>query len=316
MANQFNKYTGNVTGQVGSLITALNAALVTGQGWTSPFTGTNLATYRAPSGNQLYLYVNDSAPVTAQESRITGYESMTAVPPGGTNPFPTAAQNAAGNSIACMIARKSATADATNRSYQIFADARTVYVFILTGDAAATYLTFMFGEFFSLVNSDAWNTMLVGRRAENSATISSDSLDLINYASGGLAVTTNGHYIARAYNGLPTVNGSLWVGLHGDSVKGPGSNFNSFGTYGTCTYPNSPDGGLYLSPLWIHEPGTSVIRGRMRGLWQICHPVAGFNDGDTFSGTGDLAGKTFQIIKATGNTALYCVETSATLETN
>ena len=52
MPNQFTKYTGNVSGQVGSLITALDAALVTGQSWTTPFTGTNKKAYRAPSGNR------------------------------------------------------------------------------------------------------------------------------------------------------------------------------------------------------------------------------------------------------------------------
>src|ERR1043166_1591690 len=120
MPNQFTKYTGNVSGQVGSLITALDAALVTGQSWTTPFTGTNKKAYRAPSGNRLYLRVQDDAPVTAKEARITGYETMSDVDT-GTNPFPTAAQNAASNSVACMIARKSFSADSTNRAYQIFA---------------------------------------------------------------------------------------------------------------------------------------------------------------------------------------------------
>lgn len=307
MPNQLTKYTGNVTGQVGSLITALDAALVTGQGWGKAFSGTNKAAYRAASGSRMYFRVQDDAPVTAKEARITGYESMSDVDT-GANPFPTAAQNPVGNSVACMIARKSASADGTNRAYQIFADARTAYVFIATGDAV-TYLAFMFGEIYSLVNSDAWNCMIVGRRAENSATGSNDSLDICGAAINS---SSSGHYFPRAYTGLPTTNGSLLVGVHGDAAK----NNAAAGLVGAVVYPNSPDGGLYLAPVWVHEIAGPYIRGRMRGFWHVCHAVAGFNDGDTFSGVGDLSGKTFQILKTTGNSGLYCIETSATLETN
>lgn len=311
MANQFTKYTGNVTGQVGSLITALNAALVTGQGWTSPFTGTNLATYRAPSGNQLYLYVDDSGSGTggAKEALVTGYESMTAVPPGGTNPFPTATQQSGGG-----VLRKSATADATARAYQIYADARTFYMFILSGDNSATfYSTFGFGEIYSLVNSDLWNTIILGRTAQNSALYTASSLPVLTSAPSG---TCAGNYLARAYNGLPNSNGSLLCGKMADYAKD--GNAVAFGAGGTSAmvYPNSADGGLYVSPVWINEVATKLIRGRMRGLWAPCHAATNFNDGDTFSGTGDLAGKTFAIIKSGYESYGYVIETSATLETN
>lgn len=318
---QFTKYTGNVQGVAGSLITALDAALVTGQSWTTGTNG-NRSWYRPPSGNQLYLAVDDSGVVTAKEARITGFEqqpTITASPITGTNPFPTAAQNAAGNGVACMIARKSYSADATNRAYIIYADARTVYCFILTTDAGGTgtiYCAWMFGEFYSILSSaDAWNTMIVGRTVENSGTITNDKLDVI---TSSVNATTAGHYIARAYNGLPASNGSYLATVTGDQAKTASSNL-LIGAAGSVAYPNSPDGGLYLSPVWVSENGgtnANVMRGRMRGLWQVCHATTPFGHGDTFSGTGDLAGRTFELIKPSGNSALYCIETSNTLETN
>ena len=310
MANQFTKYTGNVTGQAGSLITALDAALVTGQGWTKT-AGTNEAAYRAPSGNRLYLYVNDTAVVTAKEARITGYETVASVGPiSGTNPFPTAAQNPAGNGVACMVARKSVSADSTARAYQIYADTRTVYMFIQAADSAGYYESWMFGEIYSLVGGDAWNTMIIGRSLENSTNINAEYLDVLQ--ATGVTATTANHYLARAYNALPTANGSLVVGVHGDGIK---SNLSVLGLMGSVPFPNPPDGGLYVSPIWTNE-ASGVLRGRMRGFWQVLHPPASFSDGDTFTGTGDLAAKTFAIIKYSARGGCFCLETSATLEAN
>lgn len=316
--SQFTRYTGTVTGVAGSLITALDAILVTGQSWTTGTNG-NRSWYRPPSGNQLYLSVDDSGVVTAKEARITGWEqqpTITASPITGTNPFPTAAQNAAANGVANVIARKSFSADGTARNYIAFADARTIYMFILTTDAngaGTTYCGFMFGEFYSLLSSaDAWNTMIVGRTAENSATLTNEKLDSINTSLGAVV---GGHYIARAYNGLPASNGSLAIGLHGDYMKSAGNGL-LVGGASSLVYPNPVDGGLYMSPIWVVEVAGPLIRGRMRGLWQLCHPTASFAHGDTFTGVGDLAGKTFEVIKPSGNVALFCIETSNTLEVN
>jgi len=310
MANQFTKYTGTVTGVAGSLITALNAALVTGQGWTTATNG-NRSWYRPPSGNQLYLAVDDSGVVTAKEARMTGFEGLptiTASPITGTNPFPTAAQNSTGNGVANVCARKSATADATTRAYQIFADARSMYLFILTGDSAGYYLCFMFGEVFSIMAGDAWNTVVIGRFAENSAVVTNDSLDYINpYISSG---AISGNFIARSHTG---VAGAVAMCRVGDATKANASTGAVMGT-GGLPFPQTTDSGLYLSPVW--PTNSLVLRGRMRGFWQICHATTSFADGDTFTGTGALAGKTFQIIKPGGGGGIFCIETSATLETN
>src|SRR5574337_1555206 len=82
-----------LTGQAGSLITVLDACLISGYGskspagWVKPYSGTNLAAYRAATGNQFYFRVDDSGTV---EARISGYETMSDVNT-GTGQFPTTA---------------------------------------------------------------------------------------------------------------------------------------------------------------------------------------------------------------------------------
>ena len=102
-------------------------------------------------------------------------------------------------------------------------------------------------------------------------------------------------------------------GKHGDLSKGGGVQVLAGGG---VAYPNPTDGGLYLSPVWVHEPAGPTIRGRLRGFWQLCHLYSGFTDGETFTGTGDLAGRTFTVMRQSANNGAYCIETSATLETN
>ena len=64
-----------LTGAAGSLITLLDWLLVTNLGWTKEFSGTNLASYRAATGNRFYLGVDDT---TALYSRVRGFATMTA----------------------------------------------------------------------------------------------------------------------------------------------------------------------------------------------------------------------------------------------
>jgi hypothetical protein len=302
-----------LNGTTGSLVTVLDAILVNGYGskaaagWSKVFSGTSKAVYRAPSGSRLYLRVQDDGPGagTFREARITGYETMSDVD-NGTGPFPTAAQGVGG--IAMAVVRKSATADSTSRAWIVEADARTINFFALTGDVASTYLAWSFGEFYSLVASDAYNCLLVGRASENSAA-DVEYMDRLNPDVNTAALQ---HFVARGHTGT---GGSVSVGAHGDVAKSQ----NASRLLGTVPYTNPSDGGLYLSPIWIHDTTTSPtkgLRGRKRGFWHFLHPIASVADGDTVSGTGDLSGKTFRFIKQSQGLGVYVIETSNTLETN
>jgi hypothetical protein len=288
------------------LISLLDTALVAA-GWTKAFSGTNKAAYRQGGGNQFYLRVQDDSPGAgvAREARITGYETMSDVDT-GTGPFPTAAQGVGG--IAMLVARKSATADATARNCVMICDNRTMYFLCLTGDLAGNYYGFGFGDFFSLVPSDGYRTFINGRTGENTSGASTEKLDAV---SGFINSAQPGFFIARGYTGLGT---SINAAKSGDHTK------SGVGTLlGIVPFPNPANGELFVSPVWIGDPVTSPannIRGRMRGFWHQCHPLAALTDLDTFTGVGDLAGKTFKLYKQGGNTGIYCIETSNTLETN
>jgi len=64
------------------------------------------------------------------------------------------------------------------------------------------------------------------------------------------------------------------------------------------------------------------MRGRLRGLWCPMHGLlTGLNIGDTFAGTGDLAGKSFAWVgyasgAAVQNGGYFVIETSDTVPRN
>lgn len=302
-----------LTGQTGKLVDLLDACLVNGYGakaaagWAVSFTGTSKRAYRGPSGARLYYRIQDDGPGagTFKEARLTGYETMSDVDT-GTGPFPTAAQGV--GSVAMYPIRKSTSADATARAWIVAADARTVYVWVATGDTAGTYHAFGFGEIYSLVSGDAYNGFTIGRIVENSGTAGNERLEYISITN----TTQTDMAVARGHLGT---GGSVQMNKHGDATKSASAS----GMQGILAYTNAPDGGLYLSPIWILDfttSGAKNIRGRMRGFWHFLHATTNVADLDTVTGTGDLAGKTFLFIKLGGQSGLYTIETSDTLETN
>lgn len=275
---------------------------VTIGGWLIKYTGTNQNSYKQGGGNGFFLDVNDNSVGTgaAKEARALAFETMSAVGT-GTGQTPTAVQLATGITI-----RKSTTADGVARSWIAVADDRTVYLFVSTGDTASNYLAFAFGDLYSTLTSDGYRTIIIGRNAENVGTSTNENLDRMNTA---LTSAVAGHYMVRSYTAVGT---AITAGKHGDYLKGSAQAF----LFGLVPYPNNPDSGIYLSPVWLTETTTALLRGRLRGFWHFLHAIASLNDGDTFSGTGALAGKTFILVKQSLNAGMYCLETSNTWDTN
>lgn len=305
-----------LSGTAGDLVNLLDKCLVAGYGskaaagWTKPYTGTNKAAFKQGGGNQFYLRVQDDAPGAggAKEARLRGYETMSDVDT-GTGLFPTAAQATNGT-----FARKSTSADGTTRSWIVIADDRTVIVAVLTGDTSGVYYPFMFGDFYSFVTADGYRTMIVGRSTENSG---SQSGDLLMQAGGLVAAgSTSNHWIARSYLGTGT---SIAIQKVANTWAGNSSSNFSFGN-SIIPFPNPPDGGIYLAPIYLADLVTAPvnhIRGKMRGFWQLMNSNAALADGDTFAGVGDLSGRTFLVVKdmSSGSVAAI-IETSDTLDTN
>ena len=319
-----------LTGQVGTLLTVLDAVLVNGYGsktaagWTKPYSGTNTAQYRmAAGGTGCDLYVNDNGPGAggAREARINGFKTGSAIG-AGTGQFPTTGQMAAPSGA--LVARKSTTADSTARAWTIIADDHTIYMFIETADQTAPMCSYpwMFGDFSSYAPSDANNCTIIGRTIENSAafcpnnTLSTTGLyesfgHLCPMNTTGLSNVLGGHYASASWTGI---GGSIAVGKHSDQAKmglssspvpqmgylgqwTSGAN-NSGSTWASeFAYPNGPDGGLFVAPVWLHHGGH--VRGYYKGMWcPLQHMPLGH--GDTYSASGNLSGKSMIAMNVLG----------------
>lgn len=306
-----------LSGTAGDLVNLLDKILVTGYGskaaagWTKPYTGTNKAVFRQGAGCDFYLNVDDAASGTggAKEALVRGYESMTAQDT-GTYPFPTTTQLAAG-----IVIRKSTTADATTRAWYAIADERTFYLFIASGDSANVYLAFGFGDYYSFVKTDLYNCMIMGRFTQNvtTVTVAVEGLHIGQYGSA-TATAISGHYMARSYHGL---GGSLAFSKTTDY------NFAGTNTSGArilagnlLTYPNPSESGIHLARVRLIESGQAWPKGYLRGYWSWGHAVTSPADRDTFSGSDEMASRTFQIVKASCDSGLHVVETSSTWDTS
>lgn len=298
----------------GSLCTVLDACLVNGYGakasvgWTIPFTGTNKRMYRAPTGLlKAYLRVQDDAPRTApfnnaNEARITMSEGATTVDT-QTGKFP--------NSTNGIILQKASTS--SGRPWVVIADDRTVYMFVKSGDYGDGWAAFAAGEYFSL-KTDNYNALLIGNNTETLAATPIQSTNNENlHKLAGITTNLAGHFFPRQFTEIGPSTANVGFGKHGNAAHSAAT------LTGLAAYPNPQDSAILLSQVWIHESmgGLANVRGRMRGFWHLLHPPASFRHGDTFNGTGALAGKSFMLIGPTPDSLGYFVmETSDTWEKN
>ena len=323
-----------LTGQTGSLISLLDACLVTGYaskpaaGWSKPaFPATSsLGAYQQASGSRLFLYINDSGPVTTsaaqgKEAWATGWENITAYTSSavsasvgaGTGQFPLPSQVL---TTGHYVIRKSATTDSVARPWIIFADAYTMYMFIYNGDGSI-YSGFIFGDVFSLKpTTDTYKCAIQGRVLES--TSNNTSVEGIATIS---SITSNPSiqylmYFARSFGGFGQSTAASKTGDLGKT----GINSQYASTLGTVLTPNPVDNSYYLAPLQVYETTGPNIRGRLRGVYHLCHPIASFSDGQVFSGANEYAGKTFMVINPIMSNAsgggMLAIEISATVETN
>jgi hypothetical protein len=289
-----------LSGTTGSLVALLDACLVNGYGsksaagWTKAFTATNKGSYLGTTGH--YLDVDDSGAgaAGAQEANVRGYETMSAVAT-GTGPFPTTSQQASPG----LYVRKSVTADATARAWILVADGLTFYLFVLTGDNAGRYYAMGFGRFYSFKSSDTYRSLLVAHTATGASTTGLSNGNFVQAAT----LAYGGLYVPRVLAGTGT---SVGPGLFGIGTSFGNASGQAF------TGPNPADSNLYLSRLLLSDNAASspALRGYLRGLYQLL-TSATTNDGDTFSGTGDFAGRTFLILNHTSSQQVYAIETTA-----
>jgi len=309
--------------------------------------------FTMPSGSKLSLFVNDGgypSGATGQEASICGWEQLTnpsgsvvGTAPGnlsgsiggGYGQFPHLNQVASAYCLAGgrLVWRKSNTATAYPRQWFVWADAHTFYIFMAAGALSATewsgtntYYCGHFGDIFSLRGTDdKYRCLLIGRALDNQGGTGNygayDSFDGVLCSNFGgswnhnLTVSLPGHFFARNWGGG---GGSSFIpGKTTDIAKMAGYNSSFYMPFaGILPVPNGPDVSYYLSPITLIDASTYAHRGRMRGMFHVLHPLANFCDGQTFYGSGDYAGKSFQIVKQGPNAGFWAMEISQTIETN
>jgi hypothetical protein len=336
MTKQFTIYSASdpgapqLNGLSGSLIDVLNGCLSTGYGsksslgWLKPIPddpSIDVACWQQPSGSGMTLFVNDSGPFSASNSWTReawgcGYEYIVGLTGSffsgtgyGQFPYPAQAGLATGTGTGSLILRKSLTLDSTPRHWMLFGDDRTFYLFVLKD--GTNYVMYAFGDIFSFKSTPDNYKCLISGRLQPNTTGDSVSIDQSDYVMQP-DFSTYPHYMARSFGGGGR---SIRVVKVGDAGKGTlGQQYVTMA--GVITGPNPTDGAIYMSPIWISEVDNASLRGRMRGLWYPTHPISNFSDGQVIAGTGELSGKTFQIVQPGGNNGQWAVEISNTVETN
>lgn len=323
-ASQFTIYTssdtsgpGPLSGTVGCLLTVLDAILVNGYtgktaaGWSKPFANSgNIGCYKLGAGTGFGMVINDNGPSTPtyQQASASGWEAITGVGSSvgsGTGQFPLPSQLLVTGHVTI---RKSVSLDSVSRPWIAFADSRTLYLFISTGDVAGSYFSFYFGDFFSLNGTTDTGRCGINGQTSDASTLNLDPWGMsINVGAGNVVP---GAFAARPGGG---VGFSTQLGEFGDqSLQGTASMLD-----GAITGVNPTDNSFYLYPVHLSE-GAS-IRGRLRGVYHFCHTNATATDGQIITGTGDHSGKTFRLVKTTralSNLLVTAIEISNTVETN
>ena len=280
----------SLSGTAGALVSVLDACLVNGYGskggagWTIAYTATNKRAYLQGAGSSgMVLYIDDTGVATVNEALATGFESMSSIT-AGLGQFPLTSQvNLGGVFGGAVMWRK--TVNATVRNWTVVADSTCFYVFMESGDVTSpvSAQTGYFGDIFPFKASDSYKPLLIGFNGN------SNTASYFPVCCSNTNLTVNGHYMPRTWTGAGT---SINVGkLAFAPAFGNNSSLGNPGT-GIFSYPNGPDGGLYLAP--VHVVHSSAMRGYMKGLWspQQNQPA---NHNDVFTGTGNMSGKTFLV---------------------
>jgi hypothetical protein len=299
-----------LTSTAGSMAALLKAVLVTGYGakagagWTNPFSGSNKEVFRQGGGSMMYLRVedNDSASggqVGSGNTLVTGYEVMTGID-AGTGPFPTAGLNNAFSAAGVVWNR--VYGNTQSPFWMIVANHRGFF-FYNQCNVSYDRLEF-FGDTTSLKSSDGYAVLLTGY---NVANVSSQAPTLM-VLDDSLQSQGTPRFMARSYT---QIGGAVRVTMVGDHSKAA-QTITGYGPSVSMAYPNGPDGGVYLSPLFLGEPGSQPqLRGTIPGGWCPLHHQP-FQTGDTFAGSGTLAGRTFIGVRNVQNSGSFVIETSDT----
>lgn len=212
-------------------------------GWTKPFTGTNLAAYRPPSGNRHFLRVADT---TLAYFNTTAYQNMTDINT-GTGLYPTTGTVKWGKAPTVTV-----------KDWIIVADDKRIYYFFHSGSSYSVHqkLSSFFGDFKSYITGDANNSALFGLANNVSWNITTPGTTYmfpsIYYFSG---------YVAKSWDGV-TDGVPLWL-------TAPFCQ-QVFGNCSTSGSPNPVANGIQFDngPQISENGGYGPARGNLPAVYQ------------------------------------------------
>jgi hypothetical protein len=284
-------------GSVGSLIAVLRACLVDGYGslapagWSMPYTDGQTPPQRAhfrqaprTGWPQCDLQVDDNIstadgawetyPSTYNQyiASIAGWQEATALGE-GSGRFP-----ADGSSARVPKGHDTTTA----RPWVIVSNERGLLMWCGALDPQNNGYVFFFGDLIPHVASDALAVGLLAAGADKfSGSLLSVGHSGINVAAG----SWTGSSSAGLTRVAPLLSGS-----------------GAYGTSGVLQWPNATDGKGYMSRLMLLE--SNSLRAILPAFWIPLHnwlDSSGIQHLGTFTGSGNLAGRSFIIIKSTGS---------------
>ena len=274
-----------LTGFAGSLISVLDYCLTDttfGIGWTKVYSDTNRAVYKQPTGtNGFYLAVDDTV---GTDATVSGFEYMTNVS-SGTGRFPKLSQRAALQNGWNLAFYKSISNDSVARAWQFFSNGKIFYLIgynNTTSNTNQSASALVFGDYISYAPVDAYNTCIFA----STVLTGNNSASALVYGRDTWASSDG--YSPRSYTQLGSA-----VGLSPLNNSGRISTTSIyFGSSGE-DFPSPITGGLNVLGIELAEVNVGV-RGKLPGIWHPAHRYP-FNPGATFNGTGDIAGKTFEV---------------------
>lgn len=286
-------YTFATTGLADQTATGTPAHKVAAAGWDKPFSGTNLAVYRSldVTGTQMYLRMDDTG---AQEARVVGYETMSDVNT-GTKPFPTSVQMSGG-----LYWTKSNAASAATRTWIAVIDNKTLYFLPAFNGSFPSQVIFqcMFGDIDSVKTGDAFRCAINGYITSGASVTPAVSTYDLDIAAN---TPPSGTFIARSFSqiGSSVVLGRAYptLVLTDSTARRSGQS----GIVGHVVYPNSADGGIYVSQFNLFETDPAdVMRGRIRGFYAIPQTVgaSAFSNMDRIADIAGLAGREVMVVNS------------------
>lgn len=283
-------YTGTIDGTAGSLITVLDAILVTGEGWTKTYSGTNKAVYTQASGSGFCMRVVDDGSLAAgaREATVRAAESATDVDT-LVDAFPTTTQLA----DADCVWRKSNSADSTTRTYYAAADNRTLILWIGFSSSPGADM-YCFGDLEGLYSGDTYNCFFTNRATGNNAGhgLACDATTLT------MNVPFNGYkmVVARSADGLVKSEHAAFHIASGNKI--------GFTNVSGLAYPNTPTNKAPAVPVYVtgyYSSGSSggnggMIRGAVPFVFDtlLGASLSGIASADTWTDSAYDGSSTFR----------------------